>query len=158
MTISQVDMKLTVVGYSVAALVFGVGLASADGGSRMIDGAPVLLRTLQQHIHGQAVTVQLLAVDLHMMNHRGFQPVGLWEYFYILPDASTGNASICEQWFNQVLSDESSRTAASSTLAWLEVHVSEDAGPTMSDEGNPITPDSAISCWEAIEFRQLNKN
>ena len=126
----------------------------AEGGSQSFDGAPILLDTLQQHLQGQAISVQLMAVEIHMMDHRGLQPSGLWVYFYIQPDPATGNAAVCEQWFNQVLADESRQTQESTTQAWIEVHVADETAPVLTDEGNPLISDAAISCWEALEFKQ----
>ena len=147
-------MKLTAVVWTLAALLFGASHASASAGGGTFDGAPILLRTLQLHVQGQPVTAQVIAVELHIMNHHGFQPVGLWEYFYLLPDSSTGNAGVCEKWFNQVRSDENGRTQDSTTLAWLEIHVSDETAFITADEGNRLIPDAGIRCWEALEFRQ----
>lgn len=146
-------MKLTLIGMVLAALALGVNHASADGGGQTVDGAPIQLQSLQQHVRGLPVAAQLMTVALHEMNVRGFQPVGLWVSYFVLPDSSTGNANVCAQWYNQVLADENAQTQESKTRAWLEVHVTEEGSPIVSDEGNPMIADAAINCWEALELK-----
>jgi hypothetical protein len=143
-------MKLTT-GCVIAVLLLSASLASADG--RKFDGAPIQSGAVSLHIGGKPVTAQLIVASLHMMNQRGFQPTGLWEYFYILPDAATGNANVCERWFNQVRSDESQQTSTSATLAWLEIQLSDQAKPVETDEGYSLIPDAGINCWEALDFK-----
>lgn len=134
----------------IAALLLSATLANAD---IKFNGAPIHTETLSLHVGGKPVSAQLIVGSLHMMSHKGLQPTGLWEYFYILPDASTGNASVCERWFNQVTSDEG-RSHSSQTNAWLEIQVSSQYATIQSDEGYALIPDAAISCWEALDFKQ----
>jgi hypothetical protein len=145
-------MKLTAIGLVIAGLVFGISPASANGGR--FDGAPIQFRPIQLHVHGQAVSAQQLIAETHIMNQWGLQPVGLWVYFYVQPNAATGNASHCERWFNQVKLDENHQTSASPTRSWLEIQVSEEIESIQTDEGYSLIPDAGISCWEALEFRE----
>lgn len=132
-----------------AGLLLSCSLAHAG---QNFDGAPILLQSQQFHISGKPVTAELLVAELHEMNQPGFQPVGLWRYFYVLPDGAAGNGAICERWFNQVLSDQSKQSSESQTFAWLEIQVSDQVAQIQTDEGTWLVPDSGISCWEALEF------
>lgn len=145
-------MKLTLLGLALAVVLASAKSAPADENLNY-DGTPVHVQNVQLHIQGQAVTVEELILDMHIMNQSGAQPVGFWLYFYIQPDSTSANSALCQQWSNQVAADQAASPSASKTLPWLEIQVNSAAPTTLTDEGYELIPDPAISCWEALEMK-----